>query len=90
MTINNKSSFLHFFLPFCLLIAYEQDPAQSQGPVQGIASTNDMNMMEVPDESELQNEYVMSYTQALGPKSFIDSRDPFNPVTPPPKYLTKE
>lgn len=52
---------------------------------------NDMNMMDAPDESELQNNpYIMSYQIPTGQVSFIDSRQAYNKIAPPPKYFSDE
>lgn len=48
-------------------------------------------MMENPDETEVTNNpYIMSTTIPLGKMSFIDSRQGYVHLAPPPKYFTDE
>jgi hypothetical protein len=43
------------------------------------------------DESELRdNPYILSETLPVPPKSFVDSRQPYDPKCPPAKYFTEE
>lgn len=53
--------------------------------------SNDLNMMEVPDEElTMNNPNIMSKTISVGPKSFVDSNQPYNKLAPPPRYYTEE
>ena len=46
-------------------------------------------MMDIPSDVDIANNpYVMSKTKPLGNFSFIDSRQLYNPLAPPPKYFT--
>ena len=56
-----------------------------------ISTTNDLNMMDTPDEKDVkENPYIMSFTVAVGKKSFIDSRQEYVHLAPPPKYFTDQ
>ena len=46
-------------------------------------------MMEAPSEKDMaNNNMIMSKTKPMGQFSFVDSRQPYNKVAPPPKYFT--
>ena len=48
-------------------------------------------MMDQPDEDEIANNpNIMSTTQAVGKYSFIDSRQKYYKLAPPPKYFSDE
>lgn len=48
-------------------------------------------VMEEPDEDDVRNNnYVMSLTDSVGPLSFVDDRQPFEMLAPPPKYINDE
>ena len=52
---------------------------------------NDMNMMELPDESEINdNPFIMSTTTSVGQYSFVDYRQKYVKVAPPPVYFTND
>lgn len=52
---------------------------------------NDMNMMELPDESEItDNPFISSKTVSVGQYSFIDYRQKYVKVAPPPVYFTDD
>jgi len=53
-------------------------------------ANNDLNMMEAPDENDLNNPMILSKTEAVGRWSFADDREEFNPIAPPPKYFTSD
>ena len=47
--------------------------------------------MDVPDEEEVMNNpNIMSKTISVGEKSFVDNRQPYNKLAPPPRYYTEE
>lgn len=47
--------------------------------------------MDRPDEKDLkENPMILSLTQSVGDYSFIDERQQFNSLAPPPKYFTKD
>lgn len=47
--------------------------------------------MDLPDEDEVMNNpNVWSKTVAVGQKSFVDDRQSYNKLAPPPKYHTSE
>ena len=47
--------------------------------------------MDQPDENEMANNpYILSTTQPLGKYSFVDSRQKYYKLAPPPKYFSDE
>lgn len=51
----------------------------------------DLDMMEQPDEQEIHNNpYILSKVQPMGKHSFVDSRQSYYRLAPPPKYLDKD
>lgn len=45
-------------------------------------------IMEVPDEREIdKNPYIWSHTVAVNKKSFVDFRQKYQKLAPPPIYL---
>lgn len=52
---------------------------------------NDLGMMEIPKDVDIENNpYVMSKTKPMGQHSFVDSRQKYNKLAPPPKYFTDQ
>ena len=52
---------------------------------------NDLGMMEIPSDVDIANNpYIMSKTKPMGQHSFVDSRQPYNNLAPPPKYFTDQ
>jgi hypothetical protein len=50
-----------------------------------------MDMMDVPDESEIKNNpYILSHTMSMGKKSFANSKQSYYKLAPPPKYFSNE
>ena len=50
-----------------------------------------MYKMELPDEDDIKNNaFLLSTTMSVGDKSFIDSRQPYKRLAPPPKYFDNE
>ena len=50
-----------------------------------------MNMMELPDESEINdNPFIMSKSTSVGQYSFVDYRQKYVKVAPPPVYFTND
>ena len=48
-------------------------------------------MMDVPDMKEIQdNPFILSDKLPVGQKSFIDDRQSYNKLAPPPKYFTDD
>jgi hypothetical protein len=46
---------------------------------------------EEPDEKDLNdNQFILSSTAAVGPKSFVDFRRDYDHASPPPKYFDDE
>lgn len=66
-------------------------PEAEQVPEPTGLHTNDLSMMDTPDEDQIRdNPYVLSQTVPLGVYSFCDSRQEYYPLAPPPKYFTPE
>ena len=54
-------------------------------------NANDINAMDRPDEKDLsENPRIWSLSQPVNEYSFIDERQAFNPLAPPPKYFTPD
>lgn len=64
---------------------------ETNGLDQPNVEKNDMNMMELPDESEINdNPFIQSKTVSVGEFSFIDYRQKYVKVAPPPVYFTND
>ena len=47
--------------------------------------------MDAPSEDDINNNpYILSKTQPMGEHSFIDKRQEYNNIAPPPKYFDDE
>jgi hypothetical protein len=47
--------------------------------------------MDAPNEDEISNNpFIMSKTSPLGVHSFIDNRQDYNKIAPPPKYFDEK
>ena len=47
--------------------------------------------MDLPDEDNLKNNaFLLSTSLSVGNKSFVDSRQPYKRLAPPPKYFDNE
>lgn len=47
--------------------------------------------MELPDAEDLKNNpFLLSATTSVGNKSFVDSRQPYKHLAPPPKYFDND
>lgn len=47
--------------------------------------------MDLPDEDDLKNNaFLLSTSASVGNKSFVDSRQPYKRLAPPPKYFDHE
>lgn len=57
---------------------HEEKPAKKNGTTMKKmvqVESNDLNMMDVPDEDEINNNpFVLSKTEPVGPYSFVDDR----------------
>lgn len=52
---------------------------------------NNLDIMDQPDEEDIANNpYIMSTTQPMGHYSFVDSRQGYYKLAPPPKYFSDE
>lgn len=63
----------------------------ASAPAAQDVNQNDINQMDRPDEKDLQeNPMILSLKDPVGEYSFIDDRQQFNPLAPPPKYFTAD
>lgn len=61
-----------------------------QAPAKVTSDRGDFEM-DAPDEEDVRrNLNVMSFTESVGPLSFVDERQAFEILTPPPKYLNDD
>lgn len=44
-------------------------------------------IMEEPDEDQIDQSYIWSHDIAVGKKSFVDNRQKYQKLAPPPIYL---
>lgn len=67
----------------------EQKSQQSDNG--SVGGDSGMYKMELPDEDDIKNNaFLLSTTMSVGDKSFIDSRQPYKRLAPPPKYFDNE
>ena len=51
---------------------------------------NDLDQMERPDDHDLENPMILQTNESVGEYSFIDDRQKYNKLAPPPKYMTAD
>ena len=69
----------------------EREREKAQEGVQKVSGGRGDFEMDTPDEEDVRrNLNVMSFTESVGPLSFVDERQAFEILTPPPKYLNDD
>ena len=74
ISYNIKSIWKRKYLNSIINIEEEKTGEIPANGIQGVQSSNDMNMMDLPDEKDLINNPCTMPNVAIGNKSFIDSR----------------